>query len=161
MAQRCDCVGSPVDALCGKRYSTDPATQREGIWLGSLITPPQPRELPWVRCSCKHNIAMGTRGGENECEIGRVREKEEEKKISCFSPVWVLLVVLFLHKAPFPDSPVGCASMWRGMLVDDFLSIQRGFGVTGGKRAWCTVFLKSDSCRQNKKVERQIQNTLC
>lgn len=44
----------------GKWWSVLPATQREGIWFASLMTPPQPRELPWVRCSCKtqHNTTQ-------------------------------------------------------------------------------------------------------
>lgn len=57
-------------------------------WLGDTVTPPQPWELPWVRCS---NITLPW----ELREWAGNKTSEVEKKISSFSTASVLLFCFF------------------------------------------------------------------
>lgn len=88
-------------------------------WLGDPVTPPQPGELPWVRCS---NITLPWEL--REWAGNKTSEVEKKKKISSFSTASVLL---FVHL--FSKSSISCFQITPNQLIS--LPTERQ----------CTVFL--------------------
>lgn len=120
-------------------------------WLGDTVTPPQPGELPWVRCS---NITLPWELRE---WAGNKTSEVEKKKISSFSTASVLLFCFFFL---FSKSSISCFQTTPNQLIS--LPTERQCTVFLGNWQQQISKIATDWGRDKKKKRnRLIHNTLC